>query len=56
MAGSVWESTSDWWVDRHPEDADKPCCIPVNPRGGALEQSFDPAQPQFRITRKVIKG
>ena len=52
MAGSVWESTSDWYVDRHPEDADKPCCIPVNPTGGALEQSFDPAQPQFRITRK----
>ena len=35
---------------------DKPCCVPVNPRGGDLEQSYDPAQPQFRIGRRVIKG
>ena len=27
-----------------------------NPRGGQLEQSFDPAQPQIRIPRKVVKG
>ena len=56
MAGNVWEWTSDWYTSRHPEAADKPCCVPVNPRGGGLEQSFDPDQPQFRIPRKVIKG
>ncbi len=28
----------------------------VNPRGGDLEASYDPAQPQFRVGRRVIKG
>jgi formylglycine-generating enzyme len=24
--------------------------------GGSIEESYDPAQPQFRVPRKVIKG
>ena len=35
----------------------RPAASPRNPRGGDLEGSYDPRQPQFRIVgRKVIKG
>lgn len=56
MIGNVWEWTSDWFTDRHPVDATKPCCIPVNPRGGTLAKSIDPRDPSIRMPRKVIKG
>jgi formylglycine-generating enzyme len=56
MAGNVWEWTDDWYTSTHPAAADKPCCVPENPRGGPLEGSLDPAQPAFPVPRKVIKG
>ena len=56
MAGNVWDWTADWYADRHPAEVDKPCCIPRNPRGGALGDSYDQRQPQFHVPRKVIKG
>ena len=56
MAGNVWEWTSDWYHDRHPDKAERPCCIPRNPQGALKEQSFDPMQPFNLLPRKVLKG
>jgi formylglycine-generating enzyme required for sulfatase activity len=56
MAGNVWDWTADWYADVHPADVDKPCCVPQNPRGSSVDESYDSSQPQFRIPRKVIKG
>ena len=56
MAGNVWEWTTDWFSSRHAVDRSSPCCMPANSRAGPIETSYDPAQPQIRIARKVVKG
>ena len=56
MAGNVWQWTTDWFSAVNQPDVTSPCCAPENPRGPAMEASFDPAQPRIRIPRKVVKG
>jgi sulfatase modifying factor 1 len=56
MIGNVWELTTDWFTSKHEADALKPCCMPVNPRGGREQDSYDRCQPNIRIPRKVVKG
>jgi hypothetical protein len=57
MAGNVWEWTADRFVPRHGEGLVKSCCgPPANPRILSPEESYDPAQPELQIPRKVVKG
>jgi formylglycine-generating enzyme len=56
MIGNVWEWTSDWYSPEHEADVHKACCIPINPRGGREDASYDPCQPEIKIPRKVLKG
>jgi formylglycine-generating enzyme required for sulfatase activity len=55
MIGNVWEWTEDWYRARHPEAKDKPCCVPVNPRGGPRSDSHDRCGGP-PIPRRVVKG
>ncbi len=55
VTGNVYEWTNDWYGSTHEASTDS-CCLPRNPMGGTEEASRDPAQPQFPIPRKVIKG
>lgn len=54
MIGNTWEWTSDWWSTASAEPV-KGCCATSRAQA-AMVASFDPAQPEIRIPRKVLKG
>lgn len=54
MAGNVWEWTQDWYAEGHPAEAG--CCGPSARPAARMENSYDPAQPQFPVPRRVVKG
>ena len=55
VIGNVWEWTTDWYHPKHAAETVKACCIPRNPRGPRLEDSYDPRE-RHPIPRKVLKG
>lgn len=61
MIGNVWEWTDDWYClprsSRRSGTSKKSCCATrSNPRGGTMEDSYDPFSPEIAIPRKVLKG
>ncbi len=55
MIGNVWEWIADWWSAKHDSDADKPCCIPKNPRGGPERGSYDLCSRRSRFHARLLK-
>ena len=54
MIGNVWEWTVDWYAPHH--QPQKTCCGGAVARGGTRDESYDPAMPDIKIPRRVIKG
>jgi formylglycine-generating enzyme len=52
-AGNVWEWTTDFFSPHHPDEVEKPCCVPQNPRVSSDADSYAAGE---KIPRRVIKG
>jgi formylglycine-generating enzyme required for sulfatase activity len=55
VCGNVWEWTADFFTPQHSVAADKPCCVPRNPRVTSSEQSHRTG-PGGQFAQRVIKG
>jgi formylglycine-generating enzyme required for sulfatase activity len=56
MIGNVWEWTVDWYAAPRLPAAAAVCCAGSAGCAGSEAASYDPATPNLRIGRKVLKG
>jgi formylglycine-generating enzyme required for sulfatase activity len=56
MIGNVWEWTVEWYGALCLPTSAAPCCASSVGRAVSEEESYDPAAPNLRIGRKVVKG